>query len=74
MTTNNKKLINSNVNKAIFSRVTFLLISGVSVVFNISSSHANTNLRNSCRTHEQFLIVKIFVNFASLITLTITYI
>ena len=40
------------------SRVTFLSLSEVSVVFNISASHANTYLPNRYFLHEQILISK----------------
>ena len=41
-----------------FARVTFSLSSEFSVVFNISSSHDNTNLPIRRFSHEQFLISK----------------
>ena len=41
-----------------FLRVTFLSLSAVSVAFNISSSHPNTNLPNKCFSHKQFLMSK----------------
>ena len=47
------------MNKAIiFSHVTFLSLSEVSVVSNISLLQSNTNLRNRHFRYEQFLISK----------------
>ena len=47
------------MNKAIiFSHVTFLSSSEVSVVSNISLSQSNTNLQNRHFWYEQFLIFK----------------
>ena len=42
------------IEKIIFSHVTFLSSSGVLVVFNISFSHANTNLPIRRFLQEQF--------------------
>lgn len=46
------------IKKILFSNVTFSLLSNVSLVFNISSSHFSTNLKNRCFLDETFLISK----------------
>ena len=62
MITNNNKPIIANelvwIRQLFFSRVTFLCLNEVSVAFNISSSHANTNFKNGHFLQEQFLIFK----------------
>ena len=47
--------------------VTLLSSSEVSVVLNISSSHANSNLPNRCFSHEYFLIYKYSTNLLALL-------
>ena len=42
----------------LFSHVNFLSLSKISVVFNISSSHRNTNLPTRCFSQKQFLKTK----------------
>ena len=62
MTTNNNKHIFTNeivyIRQLFFKNVTFLSSNELSVVFNILSSHANTNLPNRRFLREQFLISK----------------
>ena len=60
-TNNNKHTITSEVlyiRQLLFSLVTLLLISDVSVVFNISPSHPNTKLPNRRFLHKHSLISK----------------
>ena len=58
MTANNEKHISTNEMLWIrlFSLVTFLSTREISVVFNISSSHAYTNLWNRRFQHKQILV------------------
>ena len=59
---NNSKHIIINeivlIRQLLFSHVTFLPSRKVSVVLNISSSHADTNLPVRRFLHEQFLVLK----------------
>ena len=61
MKIDSKHIITSEIvriKQLFLSHVTFLSFSQVSVVYNISSSYANTNLSNGCVSHKQFLISK----------------
>ena len=64
MTPNNNKHIITNeimrIRQSLFPHTTFLSLSKVSVVFNVSSSHSNTNLTIRRFSQEQFLISKYF--------------
>ena len=44
--------------RQVFLHIAILLSSEVSIVFNVSSLHVNTNLSNRHFPHEQFLISK----------------
>ena len=59
MKTNKNKIITTNdilwIRNYFFSHFTFLSSNTVSVVFNISSAHSNTNLLIGCFSHEQCL-------------------
>ena len=62
MTTNNNKHIITNeimrIRQSLFADTTFLSLTKVSVVLNVSSSHSNTNLTIRRFSQEQFLISK----------------
>ena len=61
LTNNNKRIITNKIvwlRESLFAHDTFLWLSKVSVVFNISSLHANTNLPMRRFSQEQFLISK----------------
>ena len=62
MATNNNKHIITNeimrIRQSLFAHTTFLSLTKVSVVLNVSSSHSNTNLTIRRFSQEQFLISK----------------
>ena len=61
LTNNNKHTVTNKIvwlRQSFFAHDTFLWLSKVSVVFNISSLHANTNLPMRHFSQEQFLISK----------------
>ena len=64
MTSNNNKCIFTNeIRQLLFVDTTFLSLSNVSIVFNISYAHSDTNLPNRCFFAKADFSIQIFTKF-----------